>query len=85
MSFVVKDETRPLEPVWRIQSNLKDDKIRFEFHNCILEFAPQLAATHIDYLINDLKVCSFQPYFVYDSLSAFSIFPITDQVTLVAE
>lgn len=56
MQFIVKDATRPLEFIWKLQDDWSDDELVGKLQQIVISFAADLAPEQMDYLISDINV-----------------------------
>ncbi|XP_057376801.2 probable ubiquitin carboxyl-terminal hydrolase FAF-X, partial [Daphnia carinata] len=57
IQFIVKDSTRFFDPVWKLQDNLKDNKMAVtKILQTIAACVNEMTHQHLDYLISDVQV-----------------------------
>jgi ABC-type dipeptide/oligopeptide/nickel transport system ATPase subunit len=56
IQFVVKDSTRSLEPVWKIQDRWTNGAYVVQLHQTVISCVKEFTLQHVNYLINDIQV-----------------------------
>ena len=56
IQFVVKDSTRSLEPVWKIQDRWTNGAYVVQLHQIVISCVKEFTLQHVNYLISNIQV-----------------------------